>query len=108
MKKTFGGRLNNGDQDDRQDDPVCTAHESPSRAAEKLHIQLTTGELGIRLDVLFASLSRHFRGKSGGRRLLVPANFFEVIANILLVERILRFARLVGSGRPEARGIWGK
>ena len=30
---------------------------------------------------------------------------FQIVANVLFVERRLRAARLVGSARPEARGI---
>src|SRR5450830_1048865 len=76
-----------------------------SERTRGLNLQLASCQLTIRLEVLFAAAPCNFLGEGGRGRLLVPANFFEVVPYILLVVRILRLARLIGVGRPEARGI---
>ena len=78
---------------------------APSRG---LNLQLASCQLTIRPEVLFACPPRDFLGKGGRGRLFVPANFFEVIPHILLIVGILRLARLIGVGRPEALGIGGE
>src|SRR6266481_5244591 len=75
-------------------------------SACRLDLQLASRQLTIRPEVLFACPPRNILGEGGCGRLFVPANFFEVIPYILLIVGILRLARLVGVGRPEARGIW--
>jgi hypothetical protein len=56
-----------------------------------------------RLNVLLARLLDHVVGKARHRGLLVPSNFFEIIANELFVEARLRAAGNVKVPRPEAR-----
>src|ERR1017187_753188 len=73
--------------------------------ARGLNLQLASRQLTIRPEVLFARPQRHFLRESWRGRLFVPANFFEVVPYILLVVGILRLARLITVGRPEARGI---
>src|ERR1700720_1885000 len=74
-------------------------------SARRLDLQLASRQLAIRLEVLFARPPRNFLGKGRRGRLFVPANFFEVIAHILLVVGILHLARLITVDRPKARGI---
>src|SRR5215469_9174602 len=68
-------------------------------------IKLASRELLVSLQVLLAGLSGHLGGKGRRRGLFVPAYFFQVVANVLLIVRVLSFARLIAIGRPEARGI---
>src|SRR6266403_4167546 len=74
-------------------------------SARGLNLQLASPQLTVCTEVLFASPQRNLLGEGWRGRLFVPANFFEVIPYILLIVGILRLARLVGVGRPEARGI---
>src|SRR2546430_1250328 len=61
-----------------------------------------------RFDNLCAGYASHFKGKGRRGRLLIPANFLQIIPNILLIEGFLRLARLIFLSRPEARRIWGE
>src|SRR6266404_7702508 len=74
-------------------------------SARGLNLQLASPQLTVCPEVLFASPQRNLLGEGWRGRLFVPANFFEVIPYILLIVGILRLARLIGVGRPEARGI---
>src|SRR6202142_410649 len=74
-------------------------------SARGLNLQLASRQLTVCPEVLFAGPQRNRLGKGRRGRLFIPANFFEVIPYILLVVRILRLARLISVGRPEARGI---
>src|ERR1700694_4636066 len=58
-----------------------------------------------RLQITGAGARDHFVGERRRRRLLVPAQLFQVITQVLLVERGLRTARPVLLKVPEARGI---
>src|ERR1700686_1642186 len=86
MEKTFRGGLSNRDQDHRENYPIRAAHEIPPGAADTLNIQLTSCEPAVRVRVLLAGLSSHLNRQCGCRRLFIPANLFQVIANVLLVE----------------------
>src|SRR6187402_1318511 len=55
-----------------------------------------------RIDVLGAGLDDDILGKARHRRLLVPADSLEVIADELFVEARLRTAGGVAVARPEA------
>src|SRR5581483_2645701 len=70
-----------------------------------LHIQLTSGELVVSLEVFLAGMTSHVCGEGRSGWLLVPANLLEVIANVLLIVGFLRLARLILVGRPETGGI---
>src|SRR6187549_332638 len=54
------------------------------------------------IDVLGAGLEDDVIGKARHRRLLVPADGFEIVADELLVEARLRTAGGVAVARPEA------
>src|ERR1035441_9869367 len=69
------------------------------------NLQFASRQLTVCPEVLIACPPRYFLGEGRRGRLLVPANFFEVVPYILLVVRVLRFARLIGVGWPEAGGI---
>src|SRR2546427_2380783 len=56
----------------------------------------------VGLEILFAGLASYLRGKGRCGRLLVPANFLQVITNVLLVERLLRPAGPILICRPQA------
>src|SRR5438093_9753806 len=60
----------------------------------------------ISLEIFFARLTRHLCRKCWSWRLLNPADFLEVITNVLLVKRFLRAPGLVLVRRPEAGRIW--
>src|SRR5207245_5233904 len=60
----------------------------------------------ISLEIFIARLARHLRRKCWSWRLFVPADFLEVITNVLLVKRFLRAPGLVLVRRPEAGRIW--
>src|SRR5437667_12087504 len=60
----------------------------------------------ISLEIFIARLARHLRRKCWSWRLVVPADFLEVITNVLLVKRFLRAPGLVLVRRPEAGSIW--
>src|SRR5438445_12193160 len=60
----------------------------------------------ISLEIFIARLARHLRRKRWSWRLFVPADFLEVITNVLLVKRFLRAPGLVLVRRPEAGRIW--
>ena len=64
-------------------------------------LQLPAGQAAERLDVLLARLLHDIVGQRRHRRLLVPADAFEVVADELLVEALLRAAR--GCSRRAAR-----
>src|SRR5947209_6668332 len=59
----------------------------------------------ISLEIYFARLTRHLRRKRWSWRLLIPADFLEVITNVLLVKRFLRAPAQVLVRRPEAGRI---
>ena len=69
------------------------------------YIQLASGQLEVSFQVFLAGPACHFYRKGGGRRLLVPVNLLKVIANVLLVIRILCPTRRIFICRPEARRI---
>src|SRR5208337_4220891 len=108
VEEPFTSCPGHGKYQKSEDDPVRNAHDSRTTfndpSACRLNLQLASRQLTIRLDILFTCPPRNFLGEGGGGRLFVPANFFEVIPYILLVVGILRLARLIGVGRPEARG----
>src|SRR5580698_6791661 len=100
--KPTGDRLYDGKQNDEHEYPVEDRH-----AHHKLSLprQRTPGELGIRFNVLLARLRSHFRRQGRRWRLLVPFNGFQVVAHVLLVERLLCAASFVFILRPETRRI---
>src|SRR5207253_3884843 len=59
----------------------------------------------ISLAVLVAGVRNDIGRQRGRGRLFVPADGFQIIAHVLLVERWLRTAGLISSTGPEARGI---
>src|SRR6185437_4020943 len=67
--------------------------------------QLAPGDHSVRLNVLLARFMRYIFRQTRSGRLLVPLDFFQIVANILLVKRFLRFPRLIFICRPEARRI---
>src|SRR5579875_2601769 len=75
--------------------------------APEADLELRAGEAMIRLLILFTSLSHDLFGKDGPGRLLVPGKRFQIIADILLIERDLRTTRAVGVPGPISRGIGG-
>src|SRR5580692_12618107 len=80
----------------------------PTVRHSQLDIQLASRQLEIGLEILVAGAASHVGRQSRSGWLLVPVNLFEVIANVLLVIRILRPARSVLVGGPEAGRIGGE
>ena len=87
LKKPRIRRLNRGEQDDSDDAPIRYANAAFPRPMLPLNIQLESCELLIRFHVLIARPTSDFRGKSRRRWLLVPANLFQIIPHVLLIER---------------------
>src|SRR5262249_14301468 len=105
-KKSVTRSGKNGERNNSQDQPIDVCHcWSPGRL---LHPQFATCKLRVSLKILFAGLACHFSRQCRSRWLLVPADFLEVIPNVLLVKRFLRLSRLVFVRWPEAGGIWCK
>src|SRR5208282_1196990 len=75
------------------------------KPANKLNIQLMSSNLVIGLEILLAGPVGDLHRQGGRRRLFVPANFFQIIADILFVVGLLSASRRVFVGWPEARGI---
>src|ERR1700751_2739297 len=64
-------------------------------------LELAAGEPPERFDVFLARALDDLVGQRGDRRLLVPADALEIIADELLVEAGLGAAGLVSVRRPE-------
>src|SRR5437588_6755855 len=92
-------------QNHHDDGPIWPSHDVLLSTAPALHIQLASGEPMISLEIFFARLTRHLRRKRWSWRLLIPADFREVITNVLFVKRFLRAPALVLVRRPEAGSI---
>src|SRR6266576_6533474 len=106
-KKALHGGGDHTEQHERANDPIneTQGHTSCSGKTECplwSHIQLPPCKLGICFEIFFAGAARHLRGKRGSRWLLVPVNLLEVVADVLLVVRILRPSGSVLICRPEA------
>src|ERR1041384_3305754 len=59
----------------------------------------------VSFQITFGRCLGDFRRQLRARRLFIPVNTHQVIANILLVERRLRLADFVGIDRPKPGGI---
>src|SRR5713226_9234237 len=70
--------------------------------------QLSACQASERLDVLFPRPFHHVRRQRGHRRLLVPVDALEVVADELLVKARLWAARSIAIERPEPRGVRGQ
>src|SRR6266446_6542167 len=106
LKKSRSASLNRRQQNHHDDGPIWPSHDVLLSATPDLHIQLASGEPMISLEIFIARLARHLRRKCWSWRLFVPADFLEVITNVLLVKRFLRAPGLVLVRRPEAGRIW--
>src|SRR5207245_6702317 len=105
LKKSRSASLNRRQQNHHDDGPIWPSHDVLLSATPDLHIQLASGEPMISLEIFFARLARHLCRQRWSWRLLVPADFLEVITNVLLVKRFLRAPGLVLVRRPEAGRI---
>src|ERR1700722_12949341 len=63
------------------------------------------GNALICISILLRRSRNHFGRQSRRGGALVPADFFQIIANVLLVEGRLRFSRRVFLGGPEPRRV---
>src|SRR5580658_4305131 len=64
------------------------------------------GDASIGFPIFVARGRDHVRRESRSWGLFVPADAFEIVANVLLVEGGLRFAGRVLVGGPETRRVW--
>src|SRR6185437_11030546 len=80
--------------------PYVKSHES-----RPLRDQFPATEAAVGLNILFAGPGGDFGGQFRSRWLLIPANRFQVVANVLLIKRLLAHALLVLIGRPEPGGV---
>src|SRR5580658_10068382 len=64
------------------------------------------GDASIGFPIFVARGRDDVGRESRSRGLFVPADSFEIIANVLLVEGGLRFAGRVLVGGPETRRVW--
>src|SRR5438132_9637034 len=106
LKKSRSASLRQ--QNHHDDGPIWPSHDVLLSTAPALHIQLASGEPMISLEIFFARLTRHLCRQRWSWRLLVPADFLEVITNVLLIKRFLRAPGLVLVRMPEAGRIWGE
>src|SRR5437667_10863067 len=106
LRKSSSSRLYRRQQNHHDDGPSWPSHDVFLSATPDLHIQLASGEPMISLEIFIARLARHLCRKCWSWRLLIPAEFLEVITNVLLVKRFLRAPGLVLVRRPEAGRIW--
>src|SRR6184192_1361726 len=106
LKKSRSASLNRRQQNHHDDGPIWPSHDVLLSATPDLHIQLASGEPMISLEIFIARLARHLCRQRWSWRLLVPADFLEVITNVLLIKRFLRAPGLVLVRRPEAGRIW--
>src|SRR5260370_3346034 len=81
--------------------------QSRSSAAGIL-VKFASGELAVGFAVLGARGRHHILGKFRPRRLLVPTDPLEIVANKLFVVRRLGAAGLITFGRPKTRGVGGQ
>src|SRR5437763_8337761 len=105
LKKSRSASLNRRQQNHHDDGPIWPSHDVLLSATPDLHFQLASGEPMISLEIFFARLTRHLCRQRWSWRLLVPADFLEVITNVLLIKRFLRAPGLVLVRRPEAGRI---
>src|SRR5215471_440939 len=101
-EKTMSCGEPNGKQHHAQNGPVQPVH-----AALKLSLnrQISSRQNLICLYVLLTGFVGNFIRQRRRRRLFVPPDRFQIVANKLLVERFLRAAWLIFVSRPEARRI---
>src|SRR4051812_4984666 len=78
LKEPGVRRLQCGQKDHRKNGPIRQAHAAFPQSAQSLNMQLKSGELLVRLDILVTGPARYFSRKSRGRGLLVPANLFQI------------------------------
>src|SRR5215471_15882109 len=102
LKKTRTRRLNYRNQQRKQNEPVGNVHSATSSSTAS-NVQLAPSKPPVRFNIFLAGLLRHFRRKRRRRRLLVPANLFQVISHVLLVEGWLRCAWFVSIRGPKTR-----
>src|SRR5207247_8392438 len=107
LKKSRSASLNRRQQNHHDDGPIWPSHDVLLSTAPDLHIQLASGEPMISLEIFIARLTRHLCRKRWSWRLFVPADFLEVITNVLLFKRFLRAPWLVLVRRTEAGIIFG-
>src|SRR6185437_8268721 len=69
-------------------------------------VEFVAGQTFVGFAILCARGADDIGGQGRRGRLLVPADPFEIIADVLLIEGWLCFAGFVRIGRPEARRIW--
>src|SRR5262245_21486527 len=85
--------------------PLFTIASTSFWSRSLITVELPAGEAAERLHVLVSRSSHDLVWQRGDRRLLVPVNALEVVADELLVEAGLRTARSIAVAGPEARRI---
>src|SRR5277367_5744894 len=71
-------------------------------------VEFMTGDAPIRFSVLVRCCGYYIWRQRGPRRLLVPANLFEIIADILFIKGWLGFSGNILVAGPESRRIRSK
>src|SRR5438105_7618820 len=68
-------------------------------------VQFASRQQTVRILIFFAGATSHLVGQRWRRRLLVPADGFQIITHVLLVVRILCVPWLILLRGPEARRV---
>src|SRR5690242_19984330 len=81
-----GRRFPDRRQHHQQNGPVRCGHTISLRRTGLSGIQVASGKPLVSLDVFVAGSASHFGGEGRSRRLFVPADFLQIVTNVLLIK----------------------
>src|SRR5437870_12967974 len=95
LKKSRSASLNRRQQNHHDDGPIWPSHDVLPSTTPNLHIQLSSGEPIISLEISLAPLTRHLCRHRWSWRLLDSADSLQVITDVSLIQRFLRGPRIL-------------